>query len=297
MRKGKIDFIRILAILTIICGILYFYLNIFTPRLIPKFLRIGMIRRPITVLILGTDISFNAETGEPIPDIDGRADTILLMRVDPVRHQMRLLSIPRDSLVEIPGHGWQKINAANVLGGVDLVKKSIKTLTGKDVDYYIKVNPYAAIKIVDLLGGINVYIENDMYYIDRAQNLNINLKKGPHKLSGKEAEGFIRFRHDFYGDIGRIGRQQIFLETVFRSFTRPSNLLKAPVAFNIAAQHIKTDLPFLKMIRLANFARGLSLSDIQTFTASGEAGTSEYAGSIWQLNRQELARTLREFTR
>ena len=135
MRRGKIDFIRILAILTIFCGILYFYLNIFTPRLIPKFLRIGMIRRPITVLVLGTDISFNAETGEPIPDIDGRTDTILLMRVDPVRHQMRLLSIPRDSFVEIPGHGTQKINAANVLGGVELIKQTIKNLTGKDIDF------------------------------------------------------------------------------------------------------------------------------------------------------------------
>lgn len=259
MKKIRIDYLRILAALTVICGVLYFYANIFAPRLIPKVVRIGVFRRPTTILILGTDITFSAETGEPIPQIDGRTDSIFLMRIDPVHYKMYLLSVPRDSFVDIPGRGWQKINAANVFGGTALVKKTIENLTGKEIDYFIKVNPYAAIKLVDLLGGINVYVENDMYYVDHAQNLNINLKKGWHRLSGKEAEGFIRFRHDALGDIGRIGRQQIFLETIFRSFTRPANLLKAPVAFEIALKYVQTDVPFLKMIRLANFARMLSL--------------------------------------
>lgn len=293
--KNKIDFLRILAILTVICGILYFYANVFVPRLIPKILRIGTIRRPTTLLILGTDSTFDAETGEPIEQVDGRTDSILLMRIDPVRCKMRLLSIPRDSFVQMPGYGWQKINAANVYGGTELVEKTINNLTGKKIDYFIKVNPFAIIKLIDLLGGMNVYVENDMYYVDRAQNLKINLKRGWHKLSGKAAEGFIRFRHDAAGDLGRIGRQQKFLETVFRSFTRPSNLIKAPIAFNLATRYIQTDLPFLKIIRLANFARMLSPSDIQTFTASGETGSDAVAGSIWILDKPGLEKILKDY--
>lgn len=286
---------RILAALTVICGILYFYANIFAPRLIPKIFRIGVFRRPTTILILGTDINFSAETGEPLPQTDGRTDSILLLRIDPVRYKMYLLSIPRDSFVEIPGRGWQKINAANVFGGTELAKKTIENITGKEIDYFIKVNPYAAVKLVDLLGGINVYVENDMYYVDRAQNLNINLKKGWRRLSGKEAEGFIRFRHDALGDIGRIGRQQLFLETIFHSFTRPANLLKAPVAFEIALGYVQTDLPFLKMIRLVNFARMISPSEIQTFTAAGENSTDKVAGAIWILDKPSLQKTLRDY--
>lgn len=294
MKKNSIDLIRVLAIFTIVCGMLYFYANIFIPRLVPKVLRIGSIRRPTTLLILGTDLNFSAETGEPLPEMNGRTDTILLMRIDPVNYRSFLLSIPRDSFVDIPGYGYQKINAANVFGGVDLLKKTLKNLTGLDIDYYIKVNPYAAVKLVDLLGGVDIYVDNDMYYVDRAQKLKINLKKGWHHLSGREAEGFIRFRHDTFGDIGRTRRQQRFLETVFRSFTRPDNLLKAPLAFYIAKRYIQTDLPFLKTIRMVNFARALSFSDIQTLTASGEDGTSDYAGSIWLLDRPGLARIIKD---
>ncbi len=297
MKKRKIDYLRILAVLIILCAIFYFNANIFAPRLIPKILRIGTIRRPTTILVLGTDVTFDAVTGEPIPEINGRTDTVLLMRIDPMRYKMYLLSIPRDSLVEIPGFGWQKINAAHVFGGVHLTEKTLEKLTGIKVDYFIKVNPYASIKLVDLLGGINVYVDKDMYYVDRAQNLNINLKKGWHRLSGKDAEGYIRFRHDIQGDIGRIGRQQNLLQTVFRSFTRPSNLLKAPYAFNIARRYIQTDLPLLKIIRLANFARMLSPSDVLTFTASGENGSHPTAGAVWLLDRQSLNRITAEYIR
>jgi len=295
MKRNKIDFIRVLAVLTIVCAILYFYANIFAPRWIPNFLRIGSIRRPTTLLILGTDITFDAETGKPMPGSDGRTDSILLMRIDPARNQTCILSIPRDSFVEIPGHGWQKINAANVFGGVDLLKQTLTRLTGKNVDYYIKINPYATAKLVDLLGGVTVYIENDMYYVDRAQNLYIDLKKGWHKLSGKEAQGYIRFRHDIQGDIGRIGRQQKLLQIVFNSFARPTNLVKAPFVFEIATKYIETDLPLLKTIRLANFARMLSPSDVLTFTASGENGSDPVVGSIWVLDKRFLGEVLRNY--
>jgi len=295
MKKKRLDLIRLLALLTIFTAIVYFYISIFAPRLIPKFFRIGVMRRPVTILVLGTDVTFDANTGEPLPQSDGRTDSIVLMRIDPVHYKLNILSIPRDSFVNIPGYGMQKINAANVYGGIELIKKTITTLTGRPIDYYLKVNPYATTKLVDLLGGINIYVEKDMYYVDKAQNLNINLKQGWQKLSGREAQGYIRFRHDAYGDIGRMGRQQQFLETLFKSFTKPVNLLKAPLAFRIAIQYVQTDLSFPKIIRLANFTRMLDIKDIRTFTATGEEGSSDYAGSILIPDKQYIRQLVKDY--
>lgn len=295
MHKSKVDFYRLLAILIICSGILYFYTNLFIPRLIPKTFRIGTLRKPITILILGTDVNFDANTRKEIVGGEGRADTLLLLRVDPVHYKLNMLSIPRDSFVGIPGYGINKINAANVFGGIELVKKSITGLTGKNIDYYLELNPQAVIKLVDLLGGLNFQIEKDMYYVDRAQNLNIDLKQGWHKLSGVEAQDYIRFRHDAVGDIGRMERQQKFLQALLLSFAQPKDIIKAPLALGIAQKHIKTDLPLLKMIRLANFARMLSFSDIRTLSVSFESGTSDYAGSILILDKKDLERIIRDY--
>lgn len=294
MKKPRLDYLRLLALLIVISGIAYFYLNIFSPRHLPRWLRVGTSRRPMNILILGTDANFSTDTGRPVYAGEGRTDSILLMHLDPSRYKLILLSIPRDSFVEIPGFGQQKINAANVLGGTELVKKTVSNLMGINIDNYIKVNPEAAIKLVDLFGGVKIYVDEDMYYIDNAQKLYINLKKGWHKLSGKEAEGYFRFRHDATADIGRMARQQKFLEALFRSFTYPPNLLKAPAAAEIAGKYIKTDLSLAKIVRLANFARMLSPADITTIVATGEEASSSYAGNVLLPNRQFISGIVRQ---
>lgn len=295
MKNKKIDRYRLLAVATIFFGVLYFYANLFIPKIIPRTFRIGTIRIPATILILGTDVNFDVNTGEPIEKSNSRTDSILLLRADPVHYKMNVLSIPRDSFVPIPGHGVNKINAANVFGGIELAKTTVANLAGKNIDYFIEINPYGIVKLVDLLGGVKLFVEKDMYYIDHAQNLHINLKKGHHRLSGKEAQDYIRFRHDATGDIGRMERQQKFLQALFLSLARPANIMKAPLIIDIANKYIKTDLPLLKIIRLSNFVRMLSLRDIRTFTPSAESGTSDYAGSILLLNKYELEKILNAY--
>jgi len=294
MKKNKFDYYRILAIFIILFSILYFYFDIFSPHLIPPPFRLGTIRRPITVLIMGTDNTFDVVTGKLLPGSEGRTDTIMLARIDPTRDKIYTLSIPRDSYVAIPGYGMQKINAANVWGGIALLKETLNDLVGIKIDYYLAINPAAAIKMVDLLGGIEIDVEKDMYYVDRAQNLYINLKAGRRQLSGKEAEGYFRFRHDAMGDIGRIERQQKFLRTLFLNFAKPINLYKVPLGAQIVLGSIKTDLPLGKIIRLLNFARMLPPSHTATATAPGEIDLSESAGSIWLLNRIELDKIIKD---
>ncbi|MFA6170789.1 MAG: LCP family protein [Candidatus Margulisiibacteriota bacterium] len=292
MNRKKLDSYRLLALATLFCGILYFYANVFMPRLVPPILRIGSLRVPVNILILGMDMNYDRFTGKRIVDMKGRTDTIIIARIDPVHYRITLLSIPRDTLVELPDYGYQKINAANVFGGTDAVKAALYKLTGLKIDKHLLVNPNAAVALVDLLGGVNIYVDKDMYYTDNAQQLYINLKKGWQKLSGKEAEGYLRFRHDTYGDLSRITRQQNFILALFKEFASPDNILKAPVGLEIGRQHIDTNLSLGSMIRILNFTRMLGPGEVTTFTASGEPQDIQGVGSSLVVDRQNLDRIL-----
>lgn len=295
MKKGRIDFTRIAAVAAVLIAIAYFYLNIFSPSLIPKSLRIGIPRKPINILILGTDITYDAVTHKPMPRLEGRADTILLAHVDPIKFQINILSIPRDTYLAIPGHGMQRINVANAYGGVSLVKETVSNFTLQKIDYYIKIKPNAITKIVELLGGISLYVDEDMRYIDRAQNLNINLRKGWQSLSGKQAHDYIRYRDKIRGDIGRIGRQQIFLKALMQAFIRPTNIFKAPFVIRSALQEVETNLPLSLTIRLLNLARMTRSHEIKTNMLPGDVSFVEEVGSVWLPDEVAFKKTIEEY--
>jgi LCP family protein required for cell wall assembly len=291
--KNKLDYLRIIAIFIVLLAIIYFNLNVLFPRVIPNFLKLAIIERPINILILGTDITFDIETGRSTYEV-GRTDTIMLLHYDPLMGEINVLSIPRDSYVEIPGYYNTKINAAYVLGKIDLTIKTVEKLTGVRIDKYVIINTKGLIKLVDLLGGIYIDVEKDMYYVDKAQNLYINLKKGPQKLSGKEAEGYIRFRHDAFGDIGRIERQQKFLKALTRSLSSPNALLKSPFIVGLIRKNIKSSLSLKEFILLANTFRQINLKEVQTQSVPGEPANNE-AGSVWLINSLELGKIISQY--
>lgn len=289
--KRKVDQSRLAAVCLVLLAIIYFYLNLFAPRWIPIFLRVGILRKPTNILVLGTDITFDSATQKALPKVKARTDTIILVHIDPIRGKLNILSIPRDTLVPIPGYWLTKINAANVYGGHKLIIKTIENLIGQQVDYYIELNPQGLIKMVNLLGGVKLYVEKDMRYADRAQKLDINLKAGWQNLSGEKAHEYIRFRHDALGDIGRVERQQKFFSSLTQALKKPSNIVKAPLAVILALREIKTDLPLTPMIRLINFSR---MAHITAYTASGEAANLPLVGSVWILDLAAFKQTIKE---
>ncbi|MFH1361247.1 MAG: LCP family protein [bacterium] len=290
----KINLIRLLAVLIVVSAIFLFYLNFFAPATIPGLLKIGIIRKPLNILILGTDMTFNAETGKPMPNQPGRADTIMLVRFNPIKSRISALSIPRDTYLEIPGYGWQKVNAANAFGGTALMMKTIELFTKQKIDYFFELKPTTITKIVDLLGGVYIDVEKDMRYTDRAQGLDINLKKGYQKLSGQAAHDYIRFRHDLFGDIGRIKRQQKFLKALSQALTRPANIIKAPFVIRSALRETQTNLPLTVTFRLLNWGRTLSSQQIESEMIAGETIYTQEAGSIWQTDRVRLEEQLKK---
>lgn len=199
-----------------------------------------------------------------------RSDTLMIAFVDIPQKKVALMSIPRDSRVRIPGHGLDKINHAYAFGGYPLTKATVESWMGIPLDYHIEVDFKGFVEIVDLLGGVEVDVEKRMKYKDRSQNLYIDLRPGLQKLDGYQAMGYVRFRHDRMGDLGRIERQQKFLRLLARQALSPAQVHKLPAVAREVAEHVTTDLPLPGILRLAKLARDFDQKNLTTFSVPGE---------------------------
>lgn len=246
-----------------------------------------------TVLLLGADMR---------PDDIGRSDTILLAFVDLEKSTVKLLSFPRDSYVEIPGRGWDKINAAFsdggaklvkqtyegkdkekvkpeelnatfATGGARLVKKTVENLTGMPVDYWVTIDMNGFADVVNAVDGIDVVIDHDLDYEDPWDTppLYIHLKAGAQRLKGIDALHFVRFRHDSQSDWGRMARQQQAIKALVQAALRPANLTKIPQLVKLGLANVHTNMSPSQASGLANVAKStLSGDSISSVSLSGE---------------------------
>lgn len=232
------------------------------------------------ILLLGVD-----SNGEGADIWEGtRSDTIIIVNIDPKTHSINAISIPRDSKVYLPDNkGVQKINSAHALGGVNLVKKTLKETFGIKIDKYIIVHDDAVEKVVDALGGIPIYVEKPMKYHDYAGKLHIDLNKGNTVLNGKQAVGYLRYRKDGLGDIGRTQRQQWFMRSLFEKLHSPQVITKIPEVLNVCNTYIKTDMSFYELSQYAAFARSVDENKIEIATLPGAPNQRGYI-SYWILD-------------
>lgn len=235
------------------------------------------------VLLLGVD-SNGSDTD---PWKGTRSDTIVLLSIDPASRSVNALSIPRDSKVYLAdGNGVQKINAAHALGGIKLTKKTVEEVLGIKVDRYIVVSDNAVSKLVDALEGVPIYVEKKMNYDDYAGKLHVHLTKGFHVLEGKDAVGYLRFRHDGMGDIGRTQRQQWFLRGLLEKIQTPQAIGKIPAMINIASTYVKTDMSLYEMSQYAALAKSFDISKIEVATLPG-APNKKGSTSYWILDPEK----------
>jgi len=228
----------------------------------------------MTVLLLGADDR---------PDEVGRSDTAILVTADLSTQKVTMMSIPRDTWANIPGHGWDKFNHAYAFGKEQLSLKTLRGLTGVPIDHYIVVNMQGFQKIVDSLGGVTIDVEKNMDYEDPTDKppLKIHLKKGVQKLGGYDALGYVRFRHDSESDWGRMARQQKFLRALAAEALKPLNLPKLPSLAGQMYAAIRTDLSKADLVRF-----GLALSkglDPQTMDTVELKGTDRTFGGVYYL--------------
>ncbi len=212
------------------------------------------LKAPLTLLVYGSSPEYVGYHKRAPERFRGLADTILLVRLDPRANRVVVLSVPRDVWVNLPGYGWHKVNAASPLGGPELMKEAVARVVGVRPECYVVVSLEALQALVDALGGVRVCVEKPMRYRDTAAGLEIDLKPGCQVLSGKEAEGYLRFRQDALGDIGRIQRQQAFFHALKERLLSPSGLLRLPRAVAAVEPYVRTDLTREEKGALLGFA-------------------------------------------
>ena len=254
------------------------------------------VSRPVNILVMGTDAVPGASETSPAA-FSGRTDTLLLVRVNPEAGTINVLSIPRDTRVNIPGYGMDKINQANVEGGPELVAQTVGYNLGNvTIDRYVRVSTNAFKELVDLVGGVEVMVPKRMEYTDRTQGLYIDLYPGWQLLDGDQAEQFARFRRDANGDIGRVQRQQILLKAFRDRLTNPTVIPKLPQAVRVVQRHVDTNLSLEEMLALANFGLELESSDLQMVMLPGRfSGSTEYTASYWLPDWDRSAPIIQDF--
>lgn len=207
--------------------------------------------KELNILLVGVDARTKKE--------NGRADTIIILSLKPKEKKAILLSIPRDMRVEVPGYGKTKINHSFAYGEIPLLVKTVSNFLGIDIHHYAAVDFNGFVKIVDILGGVDIYVEKRLY--DPVHNIHIT--PGWHRMDGKTALKYVRFRHDPRGDFGRIERQQKFFRAVFNKVARASSLWKIPSLVNSVAEYLETDMSVSQMVSLARMYLSLEEDDIQ----------------------------------
>jgi LCP family protein required for cell wall assembly len=169
-------------------------------------------------------------------DVSGqRSDTIMLLHIPANGGRAVLISLPRDSYVPIPGHGWNKINAAYSFGGPVLLAKTVQNATGLQIQHYMGIGFGGLVNVVNAVGGVEMCLPHRVH--DQASGL--RLKKGCQTLNGGQALSFVRDRHTFATqDLQRVQDQRLFLGALLRKVTSTGTLLNpfaaVPAAFGAA---------------------------------------------------------------
>jgi LCP family protein required for cell wall assembly len=221
----------------------------------------------VNLVFLGRDRDYD-DRGRVMNTL-GRTDTILILALEKDLKQATLVSIPRDMLVRIPGHGSQKINAAHSLGGPALTMQTLRESLGIHVDHYALFKFEGFKKAVDAVGGVDIDVPKDMEYHDNWAHLHISLKKGWQHLDGAKAHGFVRFRHDRMGDLGRIERQQTLAKTLAKKMLSPSMVFKLPSLVNMVSECLETDMTEKQLLSLAFFMQKVKMDAIKTEVLPG----------------------------
>ena len=219
---------------------------------------------PVTFLLVGSDSRAHTEPGE-LPD--GRSDAIMLARISADRQHAQLISIPRDSWVDIPGRGRNKINAAYSFGGPALLIQTVEQLTQVRIDHYVAIDFDGLIQVTDDLGGVDVVVADTTSWGP------YTFEAGLNHLNGEEARWYLGQRYGLPGgDFDRVRRQQQYLQAMFgklfssQTFTDPGRLDAALLAVTSAVA-VDDTLSNGGMLGLAYSLRGLTPENVDFFTA------------------------------
>lgn len=238
------------------------------------------------MLIIGRDYDYNLK-GARITSSPGRADAIMLLALSRKSLKGALISIPRDTLAQASSSG--KINALYHGNPPSALMAAVRDLTGIAVDRWATVDFQGFVKIIDLLGGIEVDVSKQMRYTDRAGGYSIDLSPGTHHLDGAGALKYVRYRSDAFGDIARVERHLDFAVRLVGKAASWNTAGKLFAVAKLARDMTSTDLASPEAVSLG--AR-LLLSGTERMKAFKVPGS--FHGTSWMADAGQLRKQLKE---
>lgn len=232
------------------------------------------------ILILGIDDGEN----------DGReADTILVLSFSNDTGKSRLISIPRDTWVSANSSAG-RIGSLYTWGGASLMVRHVSGLLGISIHQYVVIDMSTLTELIDIFGGVDIYVEENMNYQDPASGLEINLKQGYQHLNGAQTMGYLRFNSAKLGDVGRVQRQQKFFKAFYAKVLQLDTIPKLPAIADIFRNKMETSAEIFDSAHLANVLRRMSSDPPTTVMLPG----TENSLGIWEPNFKEIDTKIQE---
>ncbi|WP_342488361.1 LCP family protein [Cytobacillus sp. FSL W7-1323] len=248
---------------------------------------------PKTFLLVGVD-----SRGET----DSRSDTIMLARYEPKEERVKLVSIMRDSYVEIPNYekGYHKLNHAYFLGGTELLSQTIEENFQINIDHSVVIDFKGFANILNTVApnGLEVDVPAAMI-----EDMNMNIEPGKNFLNGEQLLDYVRFRHDDEYDYGRVKRQQEVLallkEELKNHMTSIEGIAKSPEMMKMIMANVDTDLHIDQMFAMATSVLLNPITDIETMRIPVDDSfvdkNSPHAGAVLDMDYEENISALRQF--
>lgn len=235
-----------------------------------------------------------------LDNASGGSDTNLLVAVDAKNGSINVLSLPRDTLLNV---SWsvKKLNNSYHHGGFERTRTEVANLLGIPIDFYISVDLHAFVELVDAIDGVDFEIPVDMDYDDPYQDLHIHFEAGMRHLNGEEALQVVRWRQNNDGtgyptaDIGRIGTQQAFLLAAAKQALRLTNLDKLPTYADIFRSHVNTNLETANILWLGEQALTMGSDAIAFHTLPGDGAGWYDGGSYYVLDDEAVLTMINSF--
>ncbi|WP_246942770.1 LCP family protein [Bacillus pinisoli] len=205
-----------------------------------------------SVLLVGVD--------EREGETNSRSDALILATFNKTEKTVKMVSIPRDTRVDIPEHDKDKINHAHAFGGIDLTIETVEELFDIPVDYYVKLNFDAFVEIIDALGGVTVEVPKTFSEQNSKDEQDaITLYEGIQTLNGEEALAFVRMRKDDpTGDIGRGERQKQVIKAIIEKSASLTSVTKYDDVIDSIGSNLVTNLSFGNLVALQSYSKALN---------------------------------------
>jgi LCP family protein required for cell wall assembly len=254
-------------------------------------------RSPVAQALRHGDTITGAVIGTDLADHAPHSDTLMIWLYRPSETRLDVLSIPRDTKIDLPGYRFRRINevfayhygqghdadlaAGKVCEAVGhLFARARATLTPR---YYVQVDFDGFRRLIDRLGGVTVMVDEPMDYDDQAGHFHVHLTTGVHHVRGEEALGFVRYRGKS-GDRGRILRQMEFIQALSKRLVSPEIVWRGPQAVAELSRAVRSNLSPWEMVFLAVEARRLVSERLNTVLLPGHP-----RGATWEMDVERTA--------